>query len=477
MADTDPTPVIVQQPTAADPPNPPPQKASASEPPAPATDPEPSPGEGAPSADPEPVRVANPVVFSSTHPRLTATGSFDSHDQVLRAMADLYEQQPELASEHALLGSLTHAPAMLAQLAFLAPRAFSTEETQAVWGCLAGLQRDGALFDVASLADEPARQRAATENYSKLLHALRNPPASYTPIKLADPAPVIAMMRATAPPESVPLQGTYAPQAQAHLAQRVVTAKVKRSLDALGGIIQSAGGIQPASTTPAPAPYPATTKLATAEGILAQLSTHAQNLANSMQRPDVASASAPAHARRVKIPQLLRPVLRPVRSYYEQRLLHVMMHGGDLSGVPAPILALGPDVFSKPEHANLWRTIHDIRGRGAPVNFPEVFAETKRPGFVHKPVPSTLSFLKWAGTPSAGVGTVNRALVTIVGSAQLEASQSRLDKKTLAVLTGNGPVETHDAVQAVSTVLNALSRRAQASSWAEPTRAPRSASR
>jgi hypothetical protein len=78
-----------------------------------------------------------------------------------------YRHHPHLLPEHALLGSLLHAPAPLDQLEdFLSVRDFSTPETRAVYATLRGLHQAGALHDVATLPTESQRLHAANQTNS-----------------------------------------------------------------------------------------------------------------------------------------------------------------------------------------------------------------------------------------------------------------------------------------------------------------------
>lgn len=106
-----------------------------------------------------------------------------------------YLDDPHLLPEHALLGSLLHAPKALDALQdFLGVRDFSTPQTRAVYATLRGLHRTGGLIDVAALPTEAEQLRAANENHVRLFTELRATPPRFTSIAVTDVPKLVASL-------------------------------------------------------------------------------------------------------------------------------------------------------------------------------------------------------------------------------------------------------------------------------------------
>ncbi|ONI88070.1 hypothetical protein ALI22I_20230 [Saccharothrix sp. ALI-22-I] len=411
-------------------------------------------------ADPSAAAPAHPVPAQAPDPtapappaRLTtpASGPVEPRSTTPDLTVD-----PEVAAEYALLGSLLHAPGVLSHLeTFLEAANFAHEDTRAVYRTLLGLHHDGMLHDVVSLPEQE-RTDAANENHVKLITALRG--QAYAEHVVANPARVIARMNAAAPTSALPYKGVYEPAAQVELGGKVLEAAFVREARKLHLELKPD---RPLLSIRKPTEEDVRDQLETLEELAANVEDMAARLTEATLRAGrqvqpVDSTPAAEAADRATRPgwvarkteglrEQLNPVLRPFQHRAERLLLHLVLHAGRLDQVPRAVLDLDPEQFSDRRHANVWRTVQDLRAAGKPVNYVAVMLEAEHNPDGHRPLPS-LEYLTRMAAPPVDPETkeidrekVASALRTVVNSA-LARMTSDTGKAVAAVTASDVPV-------------------------------------
>ncbi|CAL9677705.1 hypothetical protein SUDANB95_08032 (plasmid) [Actinosynnema sp. ALI-1.44] len=388
--------------------------------------------------------------------------------------ATAYRYDPDLLPEHALLGSLLHAPRALDELAaFLGPRDFSNPDTQAVFTTLRGLYQSGALFDVAALTTDADRLQAANENVVKLWTALKASPPPYGNHTVTDVPGLIGQINAAAPVESVPYRGVYDPVAQLRLGRMVLEDSIRRQLGAMGVHMERATPlVAPAQIAPDRAEKAAQAVVGNLETIEAQLTSITQRFVEAVRRTEPGAANSAteaaeaeqteavaASARRWRVPDKLQWLTQPLQHRAELHVLHLALHAGRMRDVPQQVLDLQPEHFSDTRHANIWRTIQDLRRRELPVNYVSVFRETRDAGFAHQPVLSDRALTRLADPPEIRPDRVARSLRTLVASALARATKEGRQAIASAAADRDRPVR--EVLDEVRKDVNALGARAK----------------
>jgi predicted lipoprotein len=410
-------------------------------------------------------QAANPAETSPTKEQPATAPAAESAESEEVAP---YSHQPHLLPEHALLGSLLYAPKALDELeSFLGARDFTTPQTRAVYATLRGLHQAGALFDVATMPTEAQRLQAANENQLRLFTALRARPPRYTNITIDNVPRLLTQLNTAAPPESLPFRGIYDPGAQLRLARTVLEASCRRQLHALGVLMRRFTPLTAPAHRSEQAAQSLTTNLTTVQH---QLHAITDRLLRAVDRtahataPDTSSADAGKNrtagttSRRWTLPDPVRALSAPLRHRAENHLLHLAMHAGRLSDIPAEILNLAPEDFTTERHANLWRTIKDLHSRGLPANYVAVFLETRADGFAHHPMPSDRALLRMALPPDIRPDRVARSLHTITATALARAAQRT--GRTVTALAANTTTPIQTALAHAADQVDALAARA-----------------
>lgn len=418
------------------------------------------------AATPDAVAPATPAVDED------APGDGTRADSDEAGEATAYRYDPDLLPEHALLGSLLHAPRALDELtAFLGPRDFSTPDTQAVFTTLRGLHQSGALFDVAALTTEADRLQAANENVVKLWTALKASPPPYGNHTVTDVPGLIGQINAAAPVESVPYRGVYDPVAQLRLGRMVLEDSIRRQLGAMGVHMERAAPlIAPAQIAPDRAEKAAQAVVGNLETIEAQLTSITQRFVEAVRRTEPGTANsateaaaeaeaAATSARRWRVPDKLQWLTQPLQHRAELHVIHLALHAGRMRDVPQQVLELQPEHFSDTRHANIWRTIQDLRRRELPVNYVSVFRETRDAGFAYQPVLSDRALTRLANPPEIRPDRVARSLRTLVASALARATKEGRQAIASAAADRDRPVR--EVLDEVRKDVNALGARAK----------------
>lgn len=416
-----------------------------------------------PTAAPPPedtAAAAEPVIVAA--PTEDPAASQDSGNPT----ATPYQYDPQVMAEHALLGSLLHSPAAFGTLEeFLGPRDFATSETRQLYLTLHALHRRRALHDAAALPTPQAQLAAAEDNHQKLRTALR---AGLNGPRL-DPAAVdrvISRVITAAPPEALPFRGVYDPAAQLRLGRMVLEDSLRRQLHQMG--VQ----LTPATSTTSPreprqAAQTAHAVAANLTSMLGHLDTLAARLARAVQRtgPDT-TTSAPVEGqsgRRIRWPDLVRPLATPLRHRAERQLIHLALHAGRLDHVPEQILALTPEDFADRRHANTWRLIQDLRSRGLPVNYVSVLYEAHTHGTAQPILPGK-ALAAMATPPETRPDRIARALHTVVTAALARVRHD--SQRTIAAAARNPQLPAQQALNHTRQALSGLADRARAAAEA-----------
>ncbi len=385
-----------------------------------------------------------------------------------------YSYNPELLAEHALLGSLMYAPQAITELdTFLGVRDFSTTTTRAVYATLRGLHASGALFDIAALRTEGARLDAANENRLRLFTALRAKPSPFTDIAVPNMPQVLNSLVEAAPAECLPFRGVYDPGAQMRLGRMVLEDSCRRQLQAIGVMLRRAEPlVTPAQQPPNRAERHAQNLTGHLDVIQTQLRSMTDRLIHATRRtgPDTAATAAQVHPGRRADATAARAETRrwrlpaPIRALTEHRLrraelhvIHLALNCGRMRTVPPEILNLRPDDFTDPRHANTWRTIHDLRHRGLPVNYVSVF-HASRTDPAHQPTLSDRALLTLAAPPNIKPEHVARSLATVTTAALARAT--RRTGRAIAAVAAGPAVALEAALDHVTRDVTTLAARA-----------------
>jgi hypothetical protein len=277
----------------------------------------------------------------------------------------------------------------------------------------------------------------------------------------------MALMSRAAPPESIPFRGVYDPAAQIRIGRMVLEDSVRRQLGGLGVHLQRATSlVAPTQSAPHRAERSAQTLVSNLETIEAQLASMTRRLVSAVVRtgPNGTVTGPAEHAiaratGRWRLPDRLRVITEPLLHRAERHLLHLALHAGNLDGVPDNILALAPEDFSSPRHANTWRVIQHLQQHGLPVNYVALHWAAHEPGLAHLPVLSDKDLLRMAEPPQIKPERVARSLRTVVTASLARARASgQATVKDLAAST-DMPVEA--ALAQVRHEVGGLAERAR----------------
>lgn len=384
-----------------------------------------------------------------------------------------YRYDPTRPPEHALLGSLLHAPSALGKQglpAFLRARDFPTTDTRAAYEILVGLHKDGLLFDIRSpaLTSDKARMHVAGQNRRTLHAALLAAPSKYTRLTVANPLRLLQQLDAAAPPGTATTRSVYDPVAQLHLGMMVVEDATDRALRAAGAMLERTTPLVPLQRTAARPADRRTEALvqnltaidANLRGITERL-VEATRLAGPNEAGERAAATAIAQREksRWRLPDSLRAITRPRLDRAERHLIHVLLHAGTMTGVPEEILNLPPDVFASPLHANTWRTIHDLRARGQAADYVAVIREAQGIAFPWHPILPAAAIDSMRLTPDLSPTKVAASLRIVSDAALARASAET--RRAIAAVTADRDIPALQAVGEVRNRLAAVADRAR----------------
>lgn len=366
----------------------------------------------------------DPAARPSTNPSPDPTvGSLSgSLDTDLDAGIGLSRANPHLLTEHALLGSLIHAPDGLNDMAkFLVGGDFSSRELGAVYYTVRGLAKAGELTEVSTLEDRTEQRWACAGNRMRVLDALVNQRFTTTP--LADPEGLLLQLADAAPPETVPYRGVYDPSAQMRMARDVLADAIRRKVTDMGVRMQHRERFVRPWRTAARQELSAVSlhsKLETAQTNLNQMTMRwAQAVDRTGTNIGAAAATevaaAAATARRPARPG---PIAAFRLRRAERHLIHLALHTGHhLDG------DIRPQYFTVPEHRNTWQLLMDIRERGEPVNRLSLYNETNRSIDIGPVMSHEDTFNKMRVAPETRPHRIASSLRTVVTAALNRAAK------------------------------------------------------
>jgi predicted transcriptional regulator len=378
----------------------------------------------------EPSPILDAVARSVRSSTPTGTEPVDPATARRDAEVTIYDRNPDLMPEHALLGSALHAPQILDDVQmFLRPRNFSLPETRATYETLVGLRAEHLLLDVRGVA-EPQRMRAAFENRINLRRALLDAPNKYTQITLDRAAVdrVLLNIDDAAPLDTLGTRSVYNPAAQLQLGRLVLEKATDRTLRASGLAIEQSQPLTPVRFS-ARVGRDAKAMIAALERVDKNLDSisHQWQEASLVLGPDRRADGladqevAASSAKRWKVPDRLLRITNPQRHRAERDLLHLMMHCGDLSDVPQAVLDLSPDVFSDSRHATTWRVIQSLHERGERITYPMVADQLHGKAFAENPGLPDGALIRMSRRPDLPVSKIGRALRAVTQSALARA--------------------------------------------------------
>ncbi|WP_406639123.1 hypothetical protein [Amycolatopsis sp. WGS_07] len=452
--------------------------------PEPLPGPSPEPAHSPPPAEPAPEPAHSPPPPAEPAADPTARSPAPAAPAPLAPPPRPYRYDATRPPEHALLGSLLHAPSALGESglpAFLRARDFPTTDTRAAYEILVGLHKDGLLFDIRSpgLTSDKARMHVAGQNRRTLHAALLAAPSKYTRLTVSNPLRLLRQLDAAAPPGTATTRSVYDPVTQLHLGRMVVGDATYRALRAAGAMLERTKPLIPLQRTPT---RPADRRT---EALVQNLATMDANLRGITERlveavrltgPDDADdhAAATAIAQREKsrwtLPDSVRSITRPRLDRAERHLLHILLHAGTMTYVPEEILHLPPDVFASPLHANTWRTIQDLRARGQSADYIAVIREAQGLAFPYHPMLSAAAIDSMRHTPELSPAKVAASL-RIVNDAALSRTTAQT-RRAIAAVTADRDIPALQAVGEVRGRLAALADRAQQTLPPHPAPAP-----
>lgn len=173
---------------------------------------------------------------------------------------------------------------------------------------------------------------------------------------------------------------------------------------------------------------------------------------------------AAAPTRRRFADQLKAIVAEPLVHRAEQHLIHLALHSGHTTALPASMLDLPAEAFSNEIHANTWRAIQEVRERGWAVNHTSVQHLIRSEGFAHHPVLPERALVAMAAPPEENpkrftAAKVARSLRTVL-SASLDRAE-RAAQDVLATVAAAGPaVPTETVLAKAKTEISGLAERA-----------------
>jgi hypothetical protein len=347
------------------------------------------------------------------------SGSLDTD---IEAGIGLYRANPHLLTEHALLGSLIHAPDGLNDMAkFLVGDDFSSRELSAVYLTVRGLVQARELTEVSTLEDRTEQRWACAGNKMRVLDALVNQRFTTTP--LADPEGLILQLADAAPAETVPYRGVYDPSAQMRMARDVLADAIRRKVSEMGVRMQRRTPmLRPLSTAGRQelAALSLHSNLESAQVNLDRMTmrwSHAVDRAGTNIGAQAATevAAAAATARRPARPG---PIAAFRLRRAERHLIHLALHTGHhLDG------DIRPEYFTVPEHRNTWRLLMEIRDRGEPVNRVSLYNETNRTPDIGPVMSHEDTFNKMRVAPDSRPHRIAGSLRTVVNAALHRAAK------------------------------------------------------
>ncbi|MFL6120740.1 DnaB-like helicase N-terminal domain-containing protein [Actinophytocola sp.] len=365
------------------------------------------------------------------------SGSLDTD---LGPRVGLYRANPHLLTEHALLGSLIHAPDGLNDMAkFLVGDEFSSRELGAVYLTVRGLVQARELTEVSTLTDRTEQRWACAGNRMRVLDALVN--QRFTRTKLADPEGLILQLADAAPAETVPYRGVYDPSAQMRMARDVLADAIRRKVTDMGVRMQRRPPIMRPLRTAARQELTAVSLHSTLLSTQANLDRMTERWAQAVDRAgtnvgaqaatDVAAAAATAR-------QPARP--GPIAAFRlrraERHLIHLALHTGHhLDG------DVKPEFFSAPEHRNTWQLLMQLRERGEPVNRVSLYNETLRNPDIGPVMSHEDTFNKMRVAPETRPHRIANSLRTVVNAALTRAAKDAGAAVTTAATNRAVPIE------------------------------------
>ncbi len=440
----------------------------------------PAPAAPTPPEVPAPVETTAPAESAAPAEEVAGNTAGPAATRADEAMRP-YRYNPELMPEHALLGSILHAPNVIdggqaardagrseGLISFLRPRNFSSDETRAAYETLVGLHQDGRLFDILSpdLKSNEARLGAAVENRRTLYAALQAAPSKYTKLTVADPQALLAQLEIAAPMETRDTRSVYDPVAQLHLGRMVLDDAADRINLAAGTMIErKVPLVAPARTSATKSERDTRVLIQNLETIDAQLGGLTEQLIKAVQQtgPDAADENAAEVAissatRRWRIPDQLRAITNPRQDKAERHLIHLALHAGEMKEVPEEILNLTPADFASTRHANTWRAIQDLHSRGQAVNYASVIREGQGDTFPHRPMMSDSALFGMRQRPELRPERVARSLQIVVTAAL--ARMKTDTQHAIAAMSAGPHVPASQSVAAVRGRITDLKNRA-----------------
>ena len=462
----EPVPQPAPAPRAAQRTTPPPAATGTAAPPAPVT---PAPRTAAPTPAPETgVAAAAPTPSAEVAPPVGGAAPAEPvRKEDTRAQPDAipYTFDPDLVHEHALLGSLLHAPIALGDLTLiLEPTHFSKRDHQAVFSSLRGLHKAGLLYDVAAVP-ETRRSQAVADNHQRLIGALRADPPVYTDIKVGNVPKVLAELLAAAPPEAAPHRGVHDREAQIDLGKRVLRDHFTRQITSMGVRLRPAVPLANKFTRLGEwNAHLAVERLTAMQDNLAAMSTKlvdavtrfgpvAQEEGTGEVPKDARMAAAAAIESKRPLTDRFRALTAPLAHRAERHLIHLALHTGRSDYVSDALLDLTPDFFADPAHANTWATIRDLHAQGVPLNHVAVFDASRETGFGHSPVLPTRELIAMGQPPDVRPERVARSLNSVVSSALARAQK---DSKAAMAAVAVDAVPIEDALTEASDKVGTL---------------------
>ncbi|WP_158886228.1 DnaB-like helicase N-terminal domain-containing protein [Amycolatopsis anabasis] len=329
----------------------------------------------------------------------------------------LYTYQRNLLPEHALIGSLIHAPNAINDLEkFLGPRDFSSQSVRAIYTTVRGLAVSRELIDVLSVQGDGPRKEAADKNRLAVVRALAD--QRFTQDTVPNASRLLAQMYRAAPAETLPYRGVYDEGAQMRLGRMVLEDSIRRHVEGLG--VQM---VRPAALTRPPLVQGRGTveemrsNLALVDASLDKL---AQRLALAVERTGPAAHQSDIDPARVA--QNEAKPYKPWRGWLtkaqvyraERHLIHLALYSG--TGLD---IDLTPDDFSNRRHANTWAAIQRVQAAGETVNATSVFLAVKPADLARenhpRPVLSDKTILDMGTVePKNDEARIGRSLRTVV---------------------------------------------------------------
>lgn len=385
---------------------------------------------GSAAPDPTPDPGPDPTVGSMS-------GSLDTG---IGAGIGLYRRNPQLLTEHALLGSLIHAPDGLNDMAkFLVGGDFSSPELGAVYLTVRGLVQAGELTEVSALTDWTEQRWACAGNKMRIYDALVD--QRFTKEPLADPEGLIAQLADAAPVESVPYRGVYDPSAQMRMARDVLADAIRRKVTDMGVRMQRRERLVRPLRTAARQALSALSLHSNLVSTQANLDRMTVRWSQAVDRAGTnvgaqAATEVAAAAATARRPARPGPIAAFRLRRAERHLIHLALHTGHhLDG------DVRPEYFNTPEHRNTWRLLMEIRGRGEPVNRVSLYNETVRNPDIGPVLSHEDTFNKMRPAPETRPHRIAGSLHTVVNAALSRAAKDAGAAVTTVATNQAVPIE------------------------------------